>query len=222
VHFRASLHIGKKNIKVRLYDKALEIKQKSNKTWFFDVWNLKKVPDAFKIIRIEFQLRREVLKEFDINSVHDLFRLIQNIWSYCTVEWLKFQDNPGKQSHQRETLPWWKKIQNGFNDTLSGQPLIRAKASKADKDKISQQTIGLLSSFAVLAFGSRTILKPNSITIHNTMKEFHKYLNENGITDKIFQEKILDKNAKYRRLNEKFFQTFKKREELGFFPNNAA
>jgi len=57
------ISIGTGNISSRLYDKPLEIKQKSKKEWVYDLWKIKEVPEGKKIIRIEFQLRREVLKE---------------------------------------------------------------------------------------------------------------------------------------------------------------
>ena len=142
--------IGKGIFSARLYDKPLEIKQQSNKTWFYDVWGFKEVPKNYKVIRVEFQLRREAIKQLGIKYVYNLFDLIQNIWSYCAKDWLKFQNNPEKQSHQRKTLPWWENIQNGFNNLPAGSPLIRNKAIRADQNRLAQQILGFLSSFAAL------------------------------------------------------------------------
>lgn len=174
----ATIDIGKNHLKARIYDKPLEIQQQSNKTWFYDIWGLNGVPENKKVIRVEFQLRREILKELGIDSVKDLFSKVQNVWSYCTIDWLKFQKNPGKQSRQRKTFGWWKTIQDGFNDIPASIPLIRAKANQADRDMLSYQIIGLLSSFAALDFNSKPTLSESDITLPDTFAQFLNYVDQ--------------------------------------------
>ncbi len=217
----STIDIGKGKIKVRLYDKPLEIQQRSNKTWFFDIWNLKDVPKDYKVIRVEFQLRREVLKELGIDSIEDLFRLIHNAWSYCTINWLKFQDNPGKQSHQRKTFPWWEKIQNGFNNIPAGAPLIRCKAANADKDRLSQQILGLMSSFAAIEMETGYGIAPGNENLIGAFQAFQSHLVQNNLNEINFSERIENKKAKFQRINTKFLESFTLRKELGFLPKDA-
>ena len=99
-HFRhdhlTGISIGKGIISARIYDKVLEIKQQSKKFWMFDdVWRIDKVPEGWKIIRIEFQMRREGIKEMGLDTLDDFLENIKNVWAYCTKKWLKFEDNPG-------------------------------------------------------------------------------------------------------------------------------
>jgi hypothetical protein len=56
------LAIGRGKISCRLYNKGLEIKTQSKKFWMYAVWGIAvdDVPKHMRIIRIEFQLRREV------------------------------------------------------------------------------------------------------------------------------------------------------------------
>jgi len=192
--------IGKGMISARLYDKELEIKQQSNKTWFHDIWGFNEVPDNFKVIRTEFQLRREIIKQLKISHVHNLFDLIQNIWAYCAKEWLKFQNFPGKQSHQRDTLGWWKIIQNGFNNIPAGSPLIRIKAIKADQNKLSQQLIGLLSSFTALELQYGHRVKSENINLIAAFEALRQFVIENNILQDRFSELVTNKKAKYQRL----------------------
>jgi hypothetical protein len=63
------IQFGKGDISARLYDKALEIKQKSNKVWFYDLWKLNAVPEGFRAIRVEFQLRRGILKTLGLDTL---------------------------------------------------------------------------------------------------------------------------------------------------------
>lgn len=214
----ATIDIGKNHLKARIYDKPLEIQQQSNKTWFYDIWGLNEVPENKKIIRVEFQLRREILKELGIDSVKDLFNKAQNVWAYCTIDWLKFQNNPGKQSHQRKTFGWWKAIQDGFNDIPAGMPLIRAKANQADKDMLSYQIIGLLSSFAALDFNSKPFLSLSDITLPDTFAQFLNYVDQKKFNQIDFSERVANKKAKFQRNDEKWMDSLHCREQCGFLP----
>ena len=136
------ISIGKGAVSARLYDKPLEIKQKSKKYWMYDVWGIKEVPDGMRIIRVEFQLRRGALKELNINTTVDLVNNTENLWAYCTQKWLKFQDNPGKHHTQRKTFDWWKVVQNAFSSDFKGHPLIRQKALNQDSERLFNSALG--------------------------------------------------------------------------------
>ena len=45
--------------------------------------------------RVEFQLKRKVLKEFQIFRVDDLFGQEDKLWLYLTSEWLVLKNNTG-------------------------------------------------------------------------------------------------------------------------------
>ena len=140
------IRIGKGDITARLYDKPLEIKQQSRKTWMYDIWKIEEVPEGQKVIRIEFQLRREVLKEIGLKCVDDLLPKIDGAWAYCTRKWLKFQDRPGFHHTQKRTFDWYREIQNGFNGVQGAEPLVRIKAVQMDKKRLVQQANGLIAA----------------------------------------------------------------------------
>ncbi len=58
---------GKGDIVLRVYDKVAEIRQQSSKVWFFDLWGVDK-----DVWRIEWQVRKEPLRERGIRSFDDL------------------------------------------------------------------------------------------------------------------------------------------------------
>ena len=60
---------GQGDIVLRVYDKSAEIHEASGKTWFFDLWGGVKE----NVWRVEFQVRKEVLKRFGIRTFDDLF-----------------------------------------------------------------------------------------------------------------------------------------------------
>lgn len=55
---------------VRIYNKVAEIKQKSDKFWFFELWGQDQ-----DVWRVEFQVRRQRLKESGIRTFNDLRNL---------------------------------------------------------------------------------------------------------------------------------------------------
>ncbi|WP_026603433.1 replication initiation factor domain-containing protein [Methylomonas sp. 11b] len=63
-----TLQFGKGDVVLRVYDKRAEIEEQSHKTWFQDLWNT----ESEKVWRIEWQVRKEILKRFSIRSFKDL------------------------------------------------------------------------------------------------------------------------------------------------------
>lgn len=146
----SGFRIGGSKLMACLYDKPQEIKLKGKKEWMYDVWGLKNVPEGYKIIRVEFRLLREVLKELGLDAPEDLLMYGPNLWVYCTQDWLKLQDRPGKHHTQRTTLPWWTVVQNGFEGAQNAKPLIRFKAIQGSQLQLLRQVYGLMTSLTAL------------------------------------------------------------------------
>lgn len=207
--------IGGGKFAARAYDKAFEIEKKSKKTWMYSIWGIDTVPDDQKIIRFEFQTRREALKELGINTFDDLFSFQDNLWAYCSQKWLKFMDNPGKhQVTQRNVLPWWSVVQNGFNGIQDAHPLIRGIAFRKDRNQLFAQSQGLLSSLVALHLeevgNTDKEIDFNDLLMANFESSFNEGRNET------FKEKVLKKFYKYQRLQTKTKQIKQERSEHGF------
>src|SRR5205807_9517086 len=75
-----------------IYNKTLEIKQKSGKTWFYDLWR-KGVEglhggmwdDESDVWRIEFRFKREFLRNLKapIEDAYDLLEQFRHLWEYA-------------------------------------------------------------------------------------------------------------------------------------------
>jgi hypothetical protein len=63
-----TIMFGKGDVVLRIYDKIAEIEQSSEKVWFYELWG-----DREKVWRIEWQVRKDVLRRFGIMSFGDLF-----------------------------------------------------------------------------------------------------------------------------------------------------
>ncbi|MBA4030439.1 MAG: hypothetical protein C0478_06050 [Planctomyces sp.] len=102
-------HGAKKTpVQLRIYDKAKEVLQGGTKLWFYDLWNVE--PEAC-VWRIEFQIRRERLKEFSIHTVEDLVEKSGGLWRYLTEDWFSLRAQDDSNTSRRTVLPWWQVVQ---------------------------------------------------------------------------------------------------------------
>lgn len=116
-----TIYIGKEPFKLRIYNKSLELK-KSKK---FEVMNEYFLNHNFDleetIFNVEFELHRTHLKQFNINSIDELFANIKNLFVTSMNE-IKLIDvnsisNPNlvNNKYQAQTHPVWNEIINDFN-----------------------------------------------------------------------------------------------------------
>lgn len=72
----------------RLYNKIQEIVH-SGKTWAMNLW----LPMGWKpgedVWRLEFEFKREFLKDRGLTSLDDVLDNLNGLWSYATTEWLR-------------------------------------------------------------------------------------------------------------------------------------
>jgi len=101
-------------VQVRIYNKSKEVLKKGTKLWFFPLWGIDQVDNVW---RIEFQLRRTLLKQFDVNSIPDLWEKLGGVWGYLTEEWYSLRVPDNEKAERRTIHPWWQMIQRR-KDTL--------------------------------------------------------------------------------------------------------
>jgi hypothetical protein len=78
------ISFGKGDFMARSYDKTAELKGDDVKReFFYNVWFERAGYVPEHVTRVEFQLRRPVLKELGINTVEDLKNNLDAIWLYC-------------------------------------------------------------------------------------------------------------------------------------------
>jgi hypothetical protein len=131
----------------RIYDKHLEVVQKKVKNWFFDIWRNEGLKPE-KVWNVEFQLCREFLTDYHINTIEDAFASLKSIWEYCTKNWLvKIEldnDNISRCSVNKK----WKAIQAVF-DNYESRPLIkREKQLNYDAQSMIPSTFGNITTYA--------------------------------------------------------------------------
>jgi len=207
------ISIGKGNIQVRLYDKPLEILN-SKKTWMYDIWGIKEVPPGYRVIRVEFQIRREVFVELGIDTVWHMLNHPRKLWAYCTENWIKFQNHTELHHTQQKPMPWWKTVQNNF---LGGQrecPLVRAKTVAATKVQIAQQLFGQINSLLALEADSN-IQPGGEIQIEEPLSKVIESAQLIKMTPGKTHERVRRKKAKYTKATGKFKEAQEHRKQNG-------
>lgn len=194
------MSIGKGDIIARLYDKELEIREKSKKYWMFEIWGLEEIPQYKIMMRVEFQIRREPLKELKIYTLADLFEKQQQLWAYCTKKWLKFQSDTQAYWEKRKTLPWWLVVQDGYKNAQGASPAIREKVIKIDMEQLTRQAYGVLLSIMACNL-ELTKSKHEQIKLEQVIHTFIDWLVRIGKTSQEMNEKITERRAKFNRLS---------------------
>jgi hypothetical protein len=214
------ISIGRGKISARLYDKPLEISQKSKKFWMFDIWGIAEVPENRKIIRVEFQLRRELLTQLAINDIQDLFLHCDNLWAYCRQKWLKFQTNPEKHHTQRKTFDWWQEIQNGFLGVQNPTPLIRSKSIHIDLEQSTIQAIGYLKAIIAARIAGHELDEYVPAEVEDGLAPILKKINRSESSQAEFAESIRAKISKNHRTLYRHIEVQDERKKLGFPQQN--
>lgn len=155
----SSIAIGKGDIMLRIYDKALELKRDAAKQLTFaEVWRVPRF-DVQPVTRVEFQLRRPILKEIKpegksktgVDTFADLCSSFQSIWQYCTLSWARHCSTriEHEQNHQSraELSRFWQALSvikwDGQEIRTRQRPL-----PKKDYAALRKQFIGLGMSLA--------------------------------------------------------------------------
>lgn len=86
-------------ISARLYDKLLEI-QSSHKEYLLSLWEAAGHKEGEPVWRLEFQYKRDFLRQKELINLVDVLNHLNGLWSYAMTEWLKLTI-PSKQDMTR-------------------------------------------------------------------------------------------------------------------------
>lgn len=160
-HYKPNyISFGKGDFMLRCYDKPADLKNDDVKRdFFYNLWleRVGYVPEH--VTRIEFQIRRAVSKELEINTVDDLESKLDAIWQYCVNDWCRFcakkisaSDRKNKHQQRYATAFLWEFVRS---IRFSQAPVVKLERKKQapqiNIDALMKQGTGcLLSACAVL------------------------------------------------------------------------
>lgn len=118
--------IGQGDIVLRVYDKVAEVEQQSDKVWFFIRWGQDR-----DVWRIEWQVRKAVLREFGIVTVEDLRKCQGDLLRYLCAEHTTLRVPTGDENRSRWALHrLWQDLQGRVGE-LEHQGVCRFDGKSA-------------------------------------------------------------------------------------------
>ncbi|HEY1445903.1 MAG TPA: hypothetical protein VGF51_13505 [Acidimicrobiales bacterium] len=139
-----------KTFLARLYDKTADLAVKDN-GWWFEVWGERYLPGR-PVHRLEFEVGRQGLQEFDLNAPAQVLDAAGDLWAYATGEWLTLRSPTDDRTRCRWPLaPEWRAVQ----EATLGHPAIgleRLRLARRSKsiEKLLPGLNGYLASMGAL------------------------------------------------------------------------
>ncbi len=140
----------------RLYDKTADLAAKDN-GWWPEVWGARFAP-GLPVHRLEFEVGRQGLVEFDLNTPDQVLSAIGDLWTYATTEWLTYRSPTTDRTRSRwPVAPEWRQVQRAqLRHELLGVERLRLTKRSTSIEKLLPGLTGYLASLGALA-GTRGI-----------------------------------------------------------------
>ncbi|MBI2855025.1 MAG: hypothetical protein HYX87_08945 [Chloroflexi bacterium] len=145
--------VGKDELMVRIYDKRREIAV-SAKQWFEQLWERGGLAAGVPVTRVEFQMRRNALREIQTSSMWELRQQSADLWKRM-VEWLTVRVPNGDSNRWRwPVAEWWQTVQmaGGVFGDICG--VSRLSLGRPKFHRLMAQVRGLLISAVGLGMGA--------------------------------------------------------------------
>ncbi len=204
--------IGRGGMMARLYDKTKEC-TKSNKSYFYPIWEANGWELDDQVWRLEFQFRREVLNEFNCISVDALEENLSSLWFYATTQWLRLAI-PSVSDTVRtrwEIHPVWSLL-----SVLSWKTLPKRDLRRVVKERIPSDDYLFTTGFGVItSYMAREGIDSLSDAVSAYINDAKRYHDSKGRQlNRYFHHYIIDKKAlKSRKYNTLRNQTEEQKAE---------
>ena len=151
-----TLYLGKSPLMLRIYDKAVQLKEQPDIIKQFLMierrWHGEAPESA---TRVEFQLNRGALKQRGIDSPADYLLKRGDLIHYLCQDWIRFTARAVDKTNttRARVLPLWKKVATGFANwagSSTGQDLSPLPTDTMDVRQLLKQAIGAVLTAAVL------------------------------------------------------------------------
>ena len=139
---------GSGPLMMRIYDKLAESK-KVQKEWFQDLWKQGGWKEDSDVTRVELQIRRDFLKDFNVTDFKSLEDSLGDIFRYVTRDWFTLRQSSGGKNRSRWPItPFWSEVQAAINDFGKICGLARGRIKEVKENNLIPQIAGLLTSIA--------------------------------------------------------------------------
>ena len=194
------ISLGKGDFMLRIYDKVTELKRSENKQEVFrDLWKVETY-DCYAVTRVEYQLRRPVLKEFHhleycngIDTVKQLLFGIRALWNYATHDWARFMSSMVDRDNNHQSRAVYSDFWNIVRSVVwTGIAELRRESPIKHKDieALRKQARGILMSIAAFF-----VEKPEDIDaiVNHSQELIEKDLREFFMDESKFIKRMMKK-----------------------------
>ncbi|HWD55192.1 MAG TPA: hypothetical protein VG346_08715 [Acidimicrobiales bacterium] len=139
-----------KTFLARLYNKTADMAAKDN-GWWFEVWGERYVA-GMPVHRLEFEIGRKGLQEFDLNTPAQVLAATGDLWAYATGEWLTYRSPTNDRTRCRWPLaPQWFSVQQAtLSHPAVGLERLRLARRSKSIEKLLPGLNGYLASMGAL------------------------------------------------------------------------
>jgi hypothetical protein len=121
-----TLRFGSDQVVLRIYNKCDEINESSAKTWFYPIWGIEQ-----DVWRIEWQIRKQFLKYFEIRTFEDLNQIQGDLLRFLVKEHTSLRVKTNDTNRSRWPMhPLWQDLIDRVNQ-MDGLGITRNLDTKA-------------------------------------------------------------------------------------------
>ncbi|MFC1954022.1 hypothetical protein ACFLU7_00490 [Chloroflexota bacterium] len=142
---------GANELICRIYDKTTEI-IRSDKKWFETLWERAGWQQGEPVTRVEFQCRRKMIRQMQIETMEDLFSKMPDLWRELSSDWLTIRIIQNDSHRTRWNISdVWLVVQDAVSRFGYLTGVSRLKQLKSKKDTLEGHARGYLLNLAALA-----------------------------------------------------------------------
>ena len=147
-----TLYIGARDASLqgRIYDKVAQQVEtpKGDLDEYLKSVGLEELPDGKKIIRTEFEIKREKLNELRLKEIGKLPGSVATLWNYCTKVFVWMVEESKGVHTEREVLhPWWVVVQGAHGQGSYEVQKVRREYKKPSQKAAWQAVDRVLNYF---------------------------------------------------------------------------
>lgn len=164
---------GKHEVVCRVYNKTAEIRS-SGKGWLREAWRQSEDYDPDQDVwRIEFQLRRDFLKDTGGPEATSVFERLAELWVTC-LRWCELRIPEGENQSRWAVHPAWAELAK-LSPEASPLPRLKVVGSVESFEAVVPQMSGLLVS-ACSAVGMTSL----DSALENMSDRIREYIDDSG------------------------------------------
>jgi hypothetical protein len=164
---------GSGPLMIRIYDKLSESK-KVHKEWFQDLWKQGGWDGKSGVARVEIQLRRDFLKDYNVTTFASFEEALADIFRYVTHDWCSLREPSGDKNRSRwPVIPFWSEVQTSISNFGKVYGLARGRIKEVKGNILIPQVAGLITSLAATR---------DKFTFDDLLREVNAHFRKKGLT----------------------------------------